>query len=319
MIKRELAMFKKIALVMAMYLLMQIPTVNAHSDPNQATASVASKHTIVVGRVSTNPKKHLKHLKPMADYLAANLSDFGITEGNVIFAKNNEQMIRYLKQGKVDLISETIFSATEFQSKADAEIVLRRWKKGVPEYFSLIFTHRDSDIQSFEDLVGKTIAFQDSGSTSAYLLPAAILVQNGYKLYQLNSPREKPPAHAIGFVFARKELNISAWVNKGIVAAGAFSNLDWNNEEDMPKPFHQSSRIIYQSIPFPRGVELIRTSLDNSLKQQIIQLLISADQSEEGQKVLRAYQKTKKFDPLSSSAPSVELALELHNIVNEQL
>ena len=42
------------------------------------------RDTIVVARVSTNPKKHYKHLKSAADYLAAKLREFGVEEGKVL-------------------------------------------------------------------------------------------------------------------------------------------------------------------------------------------------------------------------------------------
>lgn len=281
--------------------------------------NMLTRDSIVVGRVSTNPKKHFKHLKPIADYLADNLSDFGITEGKVLFAKDNQQMIRFIQQGKVDLITETVFSATEFQNKAGAEIVLRRWKKGVADYSSIMFAKKESGITSLDGLVGKTIAFQDMGSSSSFFIPASILIQNGYQLVRLDSPREVAPEHAIGYVFANKELNISAWVNKGIVDAGALSNLDWNNEEDMPESFRQVNNIIYQSIPFPRGVELLRADMDPALKTQIVQILLNAHENEQGKRVLKAYQKTLKFDELFDSSDSVRRAKELAQIVAEQL
>lgn len=276
------------------------------------------RDTIVISRVSTNPKKHFQHLKPIADYLAQNLSEYGIKKGKVLFANNEQQMIRYIKQGKVDLITETVFAATVFNKKAGADILLRRWKKGFPEYNSLIFTRADSGIDALEDLVGKTIAFQDRGSSSAFYIPAAILISHGFKLYELDTPREIPPADAIGYAFADKESNISAWVNKGIVDAGALSNLDWNNEDDMPTVFREENRVIYESPAFPRSVELVRPDLDPLLKQKIKDILLNAHNTDEGQKVLRLYQKTKKFDELSDADDGMALAVELQKIVASQ-
>jgi len=283
------------------------------------TSPSVENDTIVIGRVSTNPKKHYNHLKPVADYLTKNLHDLGINKTEIIFAKDNKQMIRYIKQGKVDLITETAFSAVVFNQEAGADIVLRRWKKGVSEYSSIIFSRNDSGIQSFDDLLGKTIAFQDRGSTSSFFIPASILIREGYELYELDSPREKPPADTIGFVFAEKEINISAWVHRNIVAAGAMSDLNWNNERDMPKEFRQHTDILYQSIAFPRGVELLRKELNPSLKNRIVEVLANAHESEEGRKMLKAYQKTKQYDALSIHDDSLIMARELQQIVEDHL
>ncbi len=119
--------------------------------------------TLVIGRVSNNPKKHFKRLKPMVDYVVSHLKDLGITRGSVLMAKNNRQLIQYLKEGKLDWVTETVFSALIFSEETGAEIIARRWRKGVPEYFSVFFTRKDSGIASLGDLKGKTIVFEDPG------------------------------------------------------------------------------------------------------------------------------------------------------------
>lgn len=292
----------------------------AASDSQPITPSMQhDRDSLIIARVSTDPKEHFKRLKPTIDYLATNLQEFGIKTGKVLFAKDNQQMIRYIKQGKVDLITETAFSATIFNEKAGADIVLRRWKKGVSEYSSVIFSRKDSGVDSFEDLLGKTIAFQDRGSSSAFFIPASILIRDGYELYELDSPRELPPKDKIGFVFANKEINISVWVHKGIVAAGAFSNLDWNSEEDMPVDFKENLSVIYKSQSFPRGVVLVRSDLNSALKARINALLMTAHETEVGQQALKAYQNTKKYDELAETAESMKLAKKLQKIVEEQL
>ncbi|MCW8329100.1 phosphate/phosphite/phosphonate ABC transporter substrate-binding protein [Photobacterium sp. SDRW27] len=291
------------------------------AEDRLATLSLPLKQdTLVLARVSTNPSEHYKYLKPVADYLVANLKDLGIKKAKVLFANDNQQMIRFIKQGKVDLITETTFSAALFNEKVGAEILLRRWKKGVPEYSSVIFSRKDSGIDSFEDLPGKVIAFQDRGSSSAFFIPASILIRDGYELYKLDSPRELPPQDKIGFVFANKEINISTWVHKGIVEAGAFSNLDWNNEEDMPSEYRKDLSINYESHPFPRGIELVRSDLHPVLKARIKEILMTAHENEAGRKALAAYQKTKKYDELDEkSSEGVKIANELRHIVENQL
>lgn len=293
----------------------------AYSDGQLTSPAVQfERDTIVIARVSTNPKKHYKHLKPIADYLAANLSEFGISRGKVIFAKDNEQMIRYIKQGKVDVITETAVSAALFKEQAGAELLLRRWKGGVAEYSSVIFSRMDSGVDSFEDLQGKVIAFQDRGSSSSFFIPASIMIRDGYELYELDTPRELPPQDKIGFVFADKEINISAWVHKGIVAAGAFSNLDWNNTKDMPAEFHKDLAVFYESALFPRGIELVRPDLDPVIKNRIKQVLMTAHEKEAGRQALTAYQQTEKYDELKGkSYEGVKLAAEFMFIVENKL
>ena len=198
----------------------------------------ATKYPFVVGKVSHNPRKHYGYLKPLADYLAKEMQDLGFTHGEVLMAANNQQLIDYLTQGKVDLVNETAFSAMEFHEKAGAEPIARQWKKGVASYYSIIFIHRNSSIQSLQDLQGKIIEFEDPGSTSAFYLPAAALLKAGLKLQYLESPRQQPDTDKVGYVFSREEINTSIWVHKGLVAAGAFNNLDCGKSDHMPPELH---------------------------------------------------------------------------------
>ena len=63
-----------------------------------------------------------------------------------------------------------------------ADLLLREWKQGVAEYHSVFFTRRDSGINGISDLPGHIMAFEDPGSTSAYLIPRFTLEQNGIAL-----------------------------------------------------------------------------------------------------------------------------------------
>ncbi len=254
---------------------------------------------LVVSKVSHNPKKHYNYLKPMADFLANEMQDLGYTHGEVLMAKDNQQMIEYLKQGKVDLVTETAFSAMFFHQQAGAEPILRKWKKGVPSYYTVIFVHRNSEIQSLSDLRGKVIAFEDPGSTSAFYMPAAALLEADLKLQLLASPRDKPATDQVGYVFSREELNTSIWVHKGIVAAGAFSNLDWGKTDHMPAELHDDLRIIYQTNPIPRAIELVRKDLPTNTKNRLKEIMLDMHNNPEVEQVLRSYQKTKKFDVLT--------------------
>ncbi len=238
----------------------------------------------------------------MVDYAVSKMGDLGYTDGRVLMAINNQQMIRYLRQGKVDWVTETPFSSMIFKEKAGAELLVRKWKKEVSEYHSVFFTRSDSGISTLADLKGKTISFEDSGSTSAYYIPAAILIEHGLKLVKLDSPRESPPAGSVGYVFANDEINMSTWVHKGIVDAGAYSNLDWLKEDHTPTVFRNDFRLLHHSKNFPRAIELVRKDLPVAVKKRLKDVLLNAHQDPDAVAVLRAYQHTKKFDELDKNS-----------------
>ena len=281
---------------------------------------VARQHTLVIGRVSENPKKHHQDLKPMVDYVAKQMRDLGIKQTRVLFAKNNKQMIRYLRQGKIDWVTETPFSAVVFEDRGGAEILLRNWKKGVSEYYTIFFARKESGINSLQDLKGKTIAFEDPGSTSAYFLPAATLIDAGIKLVQLANPREKPSKDMLGYVFSGQEINLSTWVYRGRVDAGAVSNLDWEAGDRTIKGIRGEIKIFYQTNPVPRALELVRKDLSPEIKKRLKEILLNAHNDPEAKEALKAYKKTKKFDEIDSHVlESLNYVRKLSKIVQEEL
>jgi phosphonate transport system substrate-binding protein len=227
------------------------------------------------------------------------MADLGVRRVKVLMARNNRQMIKYLRQGRVDWVTETVMSAAIFQREAGAELLLLKRKKGVPDYHSVFFVRKDSNIAGLDDLKGRTLALEDPGSTTAYFIPAKILLDRGLEPVELDSPREEPPPDKVGFVFAREEINISTLVHKGIVDAGAFNNLDWEKDDHLPHIFQRDMRIIHRSGELPRAVEMVRGDLDPRLKARLQTLLLQAHEDPEAQTALRAYQQTSRFEPLS--------------------
>ncbi|MFW2371757.1 MAG: phosphate/phosphite/phosphonate ABC transporter substrate-binding protein [Gammaproteobacteria bacterium] len=265
------------------------------------SADGVREHTLVIGKVSTNPKKHYRYLKPMADYVVHQMKDLGIDRSQVLMARNNRQMIRYLRQGKVDWVTETVFSALEFEREAGAEILLLKWKKGVATYHTVFITRHGSSIHSLQDLRDKTITLQDKGSTTGFFIPVALMLDAGLELVELQSPREKPPKGTVGYVFGKEEINMSTWVHKGIVDAAAFSDLDLEKDDHTPKSFRKNMVIFHRSREYPRALELVRKDLRPELKQRLKSVLLASHEDPEAAAALKAYQKTQRFSDIDES------------------
>ncbi len=271
---------------------------------------------IVIGKVSSNPKKHHRYLQPIADYVAAQMADVGITGAKVLMAKDNAQMVRYLQQGRIDWVTDTAFATVIYQDAQVAEPLVRKWKKGVSEYHTVFVTRRNSDIRSLDDLAGRTIAFEDPGSTSAFLVPYATLKEHGMLLTELISPREKAPAGKVGYVFSHEEINTSIWVHKGIVDAGAYSNLDWAALEQKSKSVGEGLVIIHATPPMPRAIESVRRDLDPRVKKRLRSILLKLHEDPDAEKILLAYQKTTRFDEMTDEIRAgLDAARRLRQVV----
>ena len=274
---------------------------------------------LVVGVVSSNPKSQIVQLEAMAGYLAERLGDVGIYGGAAIVARNNAEMARLLSDGAVDLFSETVFSGLYLEEAVGAEFLLREWKKGKFEYRTVIFARSDSSIRSIEGLRGKTIAFEDRGSTSAFLLPLAILKHHGFEASEI-SPREAFPADQVGFAFAKKEVNIAAWVARGISDAGAFSTGDWESADRMPVPLKTNLVIIHKSEPIMRSASLVRAGLRPELKARIKQILLEMHNDSVGRYVLKKYHLVARYDEITGDAArGLDRARLLYPLVAEEI
>tara|TARA_B100000315_G_scaffold254609_1_gene296047 strand:- start:6892 stop:7830 length:939 start_codon:yes stop_codon:yes gene_type:complete len=258
--------------------------------------------TLVIGKISDDPKKHHPVLERMGSYLAQNLSSTGIVKSDVLIAKDLEQMIDYLANGKVDLLSETAFSGLRLKMRAGAEIILHEWKKGVPFYRTIFFSAKDSGINALSDLKGKKIAFEDSGSTSGFLIPIAMLTRGGFKVEHLRSPRNEPKRDSIGFTFSRGELNMVTWVARGLVSAGAFSSTDWKEVVRTPDRLKKSLKIIATSKPIVRSLVLVRKNMSSNLKSSLRSVMKNMSNQESGRKMLSDYYKVSKYTDIGSEA-----------------
>jgi phosphonate transport system substrate-binding protein len=282
--------------VLALLLLLACGATHAAATVSHAPAE------LVLGRVSDDPKTDYGKLKALLDYVVPRMADIGITGGRVLMARDNQQMLSYLRRGKVDWVTETAGAAATYSERAGAETLLLSERGGLSIYQSVLFARRDSGIRSIADLRGRTIAFQSQASTSAYLLPANDILKANLPLLILASPADRPSVDVVGFVFARSELNISTWVEKGLVDAGAFSEQDWQNDRYLPPSFREDLVVFHRTGFVPRALELVRADLDVRVKQRLSAILIAAADDPAARAALSAYYDTTRFRPVDAAA-----------------
>jgi phosphonate transport system substrate-binding protein len=248
---------------------------------------------LVIGSVSRSIKEEIETFRPLVEYLAPRLGEVGIRNVEVAVVTNAREMSRRLASGEVDVYIDSPFIIAKMSREVGARPVLRRWKKGAAEYHTLFVARKDSGIRSFDDLLGKVIAFDDPQSSSGHLLPRAMLLERGYRLVEVGDPAVQVPADAIGYVFSMDDVNTMFWVDHGKVAAGVtspdFLALYEKKRKDNLVAFARS-------IDIPRQVVAHRAGLAPEVVTELERALMSMDTTEEGRKALRDFQKTTRFD-----------------------
>ena len=271
------------------------------------TKQKANTQTLTLGVVFQGPSKPLEeHFRPLVDYAARKLTSTEETQGIVVVAPTPGQMMKLLEEKRVDFYMESPYATYLINRLGAAKLLLRRWKGGLAEYRSLIFTNKETAIARLDDLRGKIIAFEDPGSTSGYFLPKLFLLKKGFSVVEKSSAGAKVSSGEIGYIFADTYKNIASLVLQNKVAAGAFSNDDFASLDDTAKA---SISILGESESVPRHLVSVRKDLSEPVAKRLKEILLGMHQDEAAKKILQQTDNTTKFDLLPGGEETVRRKL----------
>jgi phosphonate transport system substrate-binding protein len=282
----------KLLIVMMLLAFVLVSCGGGGAEPTEGPEPIEAR-AIVLGDISDDPAEVIDGTQPLADYLAAQLGDFGITEGDVRVVASTDEMARLLANGEVDLYFDSTYPATLVSDEAGARIILRRWRFGVEEYESVIFASKQSGITSIEQLPGHMVAMDAPYSTSGFLLPSVYLLEHGLKLTGMKNPGDPVAPDEIGFVFSYDDENTLQWVLSGLTAAGVTD--DYQFDVGFPREAVEQFVELARTEKTPRQVAVIRAGLDEDLVAAIIRVLTAMHETEAGQAALEPFQ-TSRFD-----------------------
>jgi len=252
---------------------------------------------ITLGIVAETHQKEIEeHFREFVRYVARKISPATALEGKVVVTSTLPDLAKLLDHGTVDFYMESPYPTYVVNNVHGAgTLLLRRWKSGMADYRSLIFTHRNSGIQRLDDLRGKLIAFEDPESSSGYFLPKLFLQRNGLR------PAEKPGLDAnvgaaeVGFVFAGSQKTLVDWVLSKNTAAGAFSNDD---HAALDEKTRNDILVLAQTELLPRHLLSVRKDMPLGLVGRLEKTLLAMREDAEGRKILQNTDATTKFDLL---------------------
>jgi phosphonate transport system substrate-binding protein len=253
--------------------------------------------TLSLGMVSETHRKAIEeHFGDFVRYIARKLSSGSEIEAKVITAPTPFELAKLLEQRKVDFYMESAYPTYVINFVHGAgKLLLRRWKSGLADYHSVIFTRRNGGVKRLEDLKGKTIAFEDAGSTSGYLLPKLFLLRRGLKLTEKHRFNANSLATDVGYVFTYSQEKLVDAVLTKQAEAGAFSSDDFSSLEQNKKT---DVAILAQTERLPRHLLSVRSDLAPALVGRLEAILLAMHEDAEGRKILQKTDRTTKFDAL---------------------
>lgn len=289
----------------------------ATEAPASNPTAPAPSGTLVLGDISDDPAEKIKKFQPLADYLAANLGEYGIGSVEIKIAPDLDTMVEWMESGEVDIFSDSPFPAMYVSDNSGAQPILRRWRKGVEKYHSVIFVKKDSGITSVEGLQGHMIAYEEPFSTTAYFLPTAYLMQNGLTVVEKSSDTAAVADNEVGYVFTGDDENIAQWVLSGKVSAGAIDNITFL--EDIPEETRANLTVLLETEDVARHIMLVSPTLDVELVEAIKSLLVNLDEQPEGAEILEQFEKTAQFDEFPEGINAALARMrELYELVQGQ-
>jgi phosphonate transport system substrate-binding protein len=269
---------------------------------------------LVIGDISDEPAETIKGTQTLADYLAAQLTDQGISHGEVKIAPNLDTMIKWMKDGEVDIFFDSPYPALVISQEAGATPILRRLKYGVDQYHSVFIAKTDSEIEGLADLQGEMVAFEESFSTSGYMLPLAFLIENNMNPSLKSSLETAVSPDEVGYVFSTADNTTIQWIISGKVPVGVIDNVTLGR---LPEETQAELKVIAETENVPRQLVLVSSDVSAALTASIKQALLLMNENEAGQEALDIFLTT-EFDEFPDGAQkSLERMGELYALVQD--
>lgn len=263
--------------------------------------------SLTMGLVFQNPNEPVPDpLREFVAYVARKLSPTPAITGTIVVAPTASQLVKLLEEKRVDFYMESPHPTYLINRLGSATLLLRRWKGGMGEYRSVIFTNKESGIPRVEELRGKMIAFEDAGSTSGYFMPKLLLLNKRLKLTEKPGLDAKVATNEVGYIFAGSDKNILNFVLAKKVAAGAFSNDDYAGVGEKER---SAISILAESASLPRHLVSIRKDLPAPVAKRLKEVLLAMHEDAEGRAILQRTDNTTKFDLLPGGEESMRQRL----------
>lgn len=236
----------------------------AQGGDQQAAAAVEGMpDPLVMGIIPAEDNSEmLRQYEPIVEYMSKELG----VEVEPYTATDYSGIIESMRSGDVQVAWFGPLSYVLATEVAGAEaIAVQQTEEGQdPTYKSLIVTQPDSDIQSIEDLQGKTFSFVDPASTSGNLFPRKAMVDAGLE----------PDTDLAEATYAGGHDASALAVANGDVEAGAVADSTLESMVSEGVMEEGDLRVVAESDPIPESPIAVSEDLPEPAKQQLKELFL---------------------------------------------
>lgn len=228
---------------------------------------------LIMGLVPvSNSEKLIEETAPIHNMIAERVGKK--VEGFI--ATNYIGVVEALGTGTIDFALIPPFAYILANKKHGSEALLTSLNKNnEPGYYSIIIARNDRNIEKIEDLRGKKIAFVDPSSTSGYIFPAVILMDNGIDLekdvkYQFAGGHDKA---------------LQLLMNGDVDAIGTYENAFKKYAKEFPE-IEKKAKILQKSDLIPGITLTVSSKVDDETKKKIKEAFLDMTEVKESQELL---------------------------------
>lgn len=254
----RIALFIVIALISSTAFISPLSNVDAGMIPVSEKGKIPN--VIKMGFVPQQCAiKMAKRWQSLADYLSKEMH----LPVDIIIKSNYHEVINSLARSEMDIALTSSFVYIESKKKFEITALVKRVIGGTSGYKSIVVTRIDNNINSVEELRGKSFAFIDKDSATGYILPLMMLRKKGF-----NGPESF--FSEIKFV-GNHESAFLAVYNRGVHGT-AISTARCDPRDARMKEL----KMLWESEPIIMGPFVARKNLDvdfiNSLKKVFLKI-----------------------------------------------
>ena len=209
----------------------------------------------------------------LAEALGIKVTEINVSDYNAV--------VEAMRTGQADVAYYGPVSYVQAAERANAEVMVvaaREGKKENAGYTSKIIVRADRDIQTLEDLKGKSFAFVDPSSTSGNYVPTLELMNAFEGL--TNDDLHTNGAFFESVIFSGKHQNGLQSVLNGDVDAAPISSDTLAAEIAGGRANEADLRVIHESSTIPGSPFAIRGDLPEDLKAAVKDFLLNYDNEE---------------------------------------
>jgi phosphonate transport system substrate-binding protein len=226
--------------------------------------------TLRFGHISVeDPAVTYIKYKPLLDIISGQTGYKVILIQKITYSEMNEAFIN----NEIDMGILNSFSYIQIEKEADIIPLARRVIETSGSYRSYIIIRRDSEITGYTDLKGRVFAFSDPDSTTGYLLPRAMLINNSIDI----------ETDLADFIFIGKHDSLIYSILNRTADAGAVASYIFDGCAEEIK---QNLYILDKSGLIPLGPFVIKKNLGIELADLVKEILLNLNSTDSGLEAL---------------------------------